>query len=194
MITCLEKHCFSTNCYRILSKPACIFLSAGFVALLIRNYPCLIQLTHTLSKAWCLQSIILDLVYSGAGDGEGQVWNHQKPLEYEWSACGLESSQVALVVKNPPANAVDVRGKGLIPGSGRSPGEEHGNPLQYPCLENPMDRGVWWATAHRVANSWTWPKRLSTPYRTEDHKKTGLWVSLSWNVLSTVHYEWSLVW
>ena len=49
------------------------------------------------------------------------------------------ASQVALVVKNPPANTGDV---GLIPGSGRSPGEGHGHPLQYSCLENPMDRGA----------------------------------------------------
>ena len=44
---------------------------------------------------------------------------------------------------------------GLIPGSGRSPGEGNGNPIQYSCLENPMDRGVWWATVHGVAKSWT---------------------------------------
>ena len=52
------------------------------------------------------------------------------------------------VVKIPPANAGDV---GSIPGWGRSPGGGHGNPLQYSCLENPMDRGAWWATVHRVA-------------------------------------------
>ena len=69
--------------------------------------------------------------------------------------CGSEASQVAVVVKNPPANAVDVRGKGSIPESGRSPGGEHGNPLQYFYLENPMDRGVWWAIVHRVTNGWT---------------------------------------
>ena len=49
-----------------------------------------------------------------------------------------------LVVKNPPANAGDVRDTGSIPGSGRSPGEGNGNPLQYSSLENPMDRGAWW--------------------------------------------------
>ena len=49
---------------------------------------------------------------------------------------------VALVVKNPPANAGDIRDAGLIPGSGRSPGGGHGNPLQHSCLENPMDRGA----------------------------------------------------
>ena len=51
-----------------------------------------------------------------------------------------------LVVKNLPANAGDIRDKGWILGSGRSPGEGNGNPLQYSCLENPMDRGAWWAT------------------------------------------------
>ena len=52
--------------------------------------------------------------------------------------------QVALVVKNPPGNAGDVRDMGSIPRSGRSPGGGHGNPLQYSCLENLMDRGGWW--------------------------------------------------
>ena len=49
------------------------------------------------------------------------------------------------MVKNPPANAGDL---GLIPGSGRSPGEGNSNPIQYSCLGNPMDRGAWWATIH----------------------------------------------
>ena len=56
------------------------------------------------------------------------------------------------VVKNLPANAGD---EGSIPGSGGSPGEGNGNPLQYSCLENPMERGAWWATVHRVAMSRT---------------------------------------
>ena len=60
-----------------------------------------------------------------------------------------------LVVKKPPANAGDVRDSGSIPGLGRSPGGGHGNPLQYSWLENPMDRGAWWATVHGVAKSWT---------------------------------------
>ena len=54
------------------------------------------------------------------------------------------------VVKNPPANAGDT---GLIPGSGRFPGEENGNPRQYSCLENPMDRGAWGAIVHGDAQS-----------------------------------------
>jgi len=57
---------------------------------------------------------------------------------------------MALVVKNLPANAEDVRDMGSILELGRSPGEGQGNPLQYSCLENPMDRGTWQATVHRV--------------------------------------------
>ena len=63
------------------------------------------------------------------------------------------ASQEALVVKNQPANAGDIGDPGLIPGSGRSPGGGHGNPLQYSCLENPRDTGAWRATVHRVAKS-----------------------------------------
>ena len=57
-----------------------------------------------------------------------------------------------LVVKNPPANAGDIRDAGSTPGSGRSPGEGNGNPLQASCLENPMDRGAWRATVPRVCS------------------------------------------
>ena len=60
-----------------------------------------------------------------------------------------------LVVKNPAAKAGDIRDVGLIPGLGRSPGIENGNPLQYTCLENPMAREIWWAIVHSVAKSWT---------------------------------------
>ena len=62
----------------------------------------------------------------------------------------LAAFQVVLVVNNPPAQAGDVRVSGSIPGSGKSPGGGHGNLLQYSCLENPMDRGAWRATVHRV--------------------------------------------
>ena len=58
------------------------------------------------------------------------------------------------VVKNLPANVEDVRDVGSIPGSRRSPGRGHSNPLQYSCLENLMDRGASWATVHGVANRW----------------------------------------
>ena len=62
---------------------------------------------------------------------------------------------MALVIKNSPASAGDVRDAGLIPGSGRSPTGEHGNPLHYSCLENLRERGAWQATVHRVAKSQT---------------------------------------
>ena len=65
-----------------------------------------------------------------------------------------------LVVKNPPANAGNTRDLCSIPESERSPGGRHGNPLQYSCLENPMDRGAWRDTIHGVAKSWTQLKRL----------------------------------
>ena len=65
------------------------------------------------------------------------------------------ASQVALGVKNLPANAEDVRDAGSIPGSGRSPGGGHGNPLQYSCLKNPMGRGAWQATVHKITKSQT---------------------------------------
>ena len=79
-----------------------------------------------------------------------------------WCICGMlwetlpypmGASQVAIVVKNPPANAGDAGDSGSIPGSVRSPGGEHGNPLQHSCLENSMDREAWWATVNRVAES-----------------------------------------
>ena len=68
---------------------------------------------------------------------------------------GNEGFQGAVIVKNPPAKAGDIRDVASIPGSGRSPGEGNGNPLQYSCLENPMDRGAWWATVYRVAKKQT---------------------------------------
>ena len=59
------------------------------------------------------------------------------------------------MVKNLTANAEDVKEVGSIPGSGRSPGGGHGHPLQYSCLENPVDREAWWATVHGLAQRWT---------------------------------------
>ena len=63
--------------------------------------------------------------------------------------------QVVLVVKNLPANVEVIGDTGSMPGLGRSPGGGHGNPLQYSCLENPMDRGAWQAAVHRVAQNQT---------------------------------------
>ena len=75
------------------------------------------------------------------------------------------------IVKNPPANVGDTRDAGSIPGSGRSPGVGNGNPLQYSCLESPMDRGTWWAAVHGVAKSQT---RLSAQHRAARGTRWGL--------------------
>ena len=71
----------------------------------------------------------------------------------EWDLLSIRgmTSQVALVVKSPPAKAGDLRDDGSIPGSGRSPGGRHGNPFHYSCLRHPVDRGAWWATVHGVS-------------------------------------------
>ena len=88
-----------------------------------------------------------------------QLLSHVQLFEPQWTLAG--SFQVALVVKNLPVSAGDVRNAAHIPGSGRSLEGGYGNPLQDSCLENPMDRGDGWATVHGVANSWTQLKRLS---------------------------------
>ena len=73
-------------------------------------------------------------------------------LKIRWDYSCFGSFPCGTVVKDPPASSGDA---GSVPGSGRSPGVGNGNPLQYSCLGNPMDRGAWWAIAHEVAESWT---------------------------------------
>ena len=69
------------------------------------------------------------------------------------------------VVKNPPASSGDTGNTCSIPGSGRSPGEGHGNPLQYSCLENSVDRWAWLVTVHGVTKSWIWqPLSMHAPF------------------------------
>ena len=88
---------------------------------------------------------LLTTVGKGVSFSRGTLWGivrlHLRP--------GV--SQVVLVVKNSPANARDLRDTGSIPGLGRSPGGGHGNPLKYSCLKNPMDKGAWRATVHRIS-------------------------------------------
>ena len=79
------------------------------------------------------------------------------------------------MVNNPPANAGNTRDAALIPGLERSPGEGNGNPLQYSCLENPMDRGAWWATVHGGH------KESDPAVHTHTHTQTIFWpVFPSW--------------
>ena len=80
------------------------------------------------------------------------------------------------MVKNP-ANAEVVRDAGLILGSGSSPGEGNGNPLQYSCLENSMDRGAWWATVHGVAKSRTRPSDLTKHVGARSTSSNVSWIS-----------------
>ena len=87
---------------------------------------------------------------------------------------------VVLVIKNPLANAGDIRDTGSIPGSGRSPGGRHGKPLHYSCLENCMDRGAWWATVHRVTKSQTQLKWLSLHAQCQIHVLASLVDCYQW--------------
>ena len=80
------------------------------------------------------------------------LWEKQESVEEEWD---LDSCRMAHLGKNLPANAGDAKDSSSIPGSGRFPGEGNGIPLQYSCLENPMDRGAWRAAVHGFEKSRT---------------------------------------
>ena len=121
-------------------------------------------------------------------------------VRHDWSYLAAAAAfnrtfQVALVVKNPPTNAGDLRDKRLLSGSGRSPAEGNGNLLQYSCLVNSMDRGAWWATVHRVTQNQTWLKQLSTAQNERENQphpwwgaglKPGAWV---WMNALTAHMD-----
>ena len=103
-------------------------------------------------------------------------------VRHDWATCtyfhfkffsmtDASAPQVALVVKNPPTNAGDIRDTGSVPGSGRSPEEGHGNPLQYSCLENSTDGGAWWAIVHGVAKSQTWLSNFTFPFHFHEVEK-----------------------
>ena len=101
------------------------------------------------------------------------------------------ASQVMWMIKNPPANAGDIKDAGSMSGLGRSPGRRHGNPLQYSCLENPMDRGVWQSTVHWVAESRTRQKQLCThircmPFMNRPH--------FAYRIISWVVFTLGLLW
>ena len=80
---------------------------------------------------------------------------------FNWSKLRIGLPGWCLVVKNPSAKAGDIRDTGSVPGLGRSPGEGNGNPLQYSCLEYPMDTGAWQAAVYTVRKNWTQLKQLS---------------------------------
>ena len=99
------------------------------------------------------------------------------------------ASLVVQLVKNPPAvqkTACNTGDPGWIPGWGRSPRAENGSSLQYSCLENPIDRGAWWATDHGVTKSWTRLKQLNT------HTVRWRWASLHMRIWHLSYFMSSL--
>ena len=115
--------------------------------------------------AWLGEGASPSLSMSGCGISTAGIRGQDETRPISGKSAGLPSSggasQVALGIKNPPANAGGTRDVGSVPGLGRSPGGGHGNPLRYSCLENPMDTGAWWATVHRAEKSRTQMKRFS---------------------------------
>ena len=91
---------------------------------------------------------------------EGRTGTPPSPFYCTWIYYKFWAPQVTLVVKNLPTNVGDVRDEGLIHGLERSPRGRHGSPLQYSCLENPMDRGAWWATVHMMFHRFCFKKKL----------------------------------
>ena len=120
---------------------------------------------HALEKEMATHSCVLAWRIPGTGEpgrlpskGSHRVGHNWSDLAAAAAAIPLRASQVVLVVKNPPAHASDERDAGSIPGLGRSPRRGHHNPLQYSCLENPMDRGAWRGKSiglHRIGHKWS---------------------------------------
>ena len=113
--------------------------------------------------------------------GNGRHLDKAFPLGQNW----VNPTQLALWWRTHLPKQVSMKNAGLIPGSGRPPGGEYSNALQYSCLENPMDRGAWWAMAHKVCTqSWTWLKQLSM--HAENHGWEGkFWQDLRANFISS---------
>ena len=123
----------------------------------------------------------------------------QLPLPHSWNSSCLwpHFFCVAQVVKNPPASAEEIRDTGSIPGSRKPPGLGNGNPLQYSCLENPINRGAWQATVHRITKSRTWlsnwegkptadSKVIGSMERLHRHWMTTLWVKTPWKCFRNI--------
>ena len=113
--------------------------------------------THSSVLAWRIP---------GMGEPGGLLSMGSHRVGHGWSNLAAAAAACYISAKihggsDGKASACNVEDPGSLPGSGRSPGEGHGNPLQYSRLENPTDRGAWWATVHRVAKSWTQLKQFS---------------------------------
>ena len=110
---------------------------------------------------WCWKTVRSDHCFTSVTDGRANEGG---------LPCGSDSKESACSEGDP----------GLIPGLRRSPGEGNGNSLQYSGLENLMDKGAWWATAHGVAQSWIWVNRLSTQRREKERVWENFWRDYSW--------------
>ena len=103
----------------------------------------------SLSKLWEISRICLQCRRPSFDSWVGKIhWRRDRlpiPVFLGFPCCSADKE-----------SAWNVGDLGLVPGLGRSPGRGHGKPLQYSCLENPIDRGIWWTTFHGVTNSWTW--------------------------------------
>ena len=123
--------------------------------------PCL-RLCHLVSHLIKILKLWLQIWLFHKWSQQKMHWPHEPdPMRFEFKISSLRIC-LAVVVKNPPANAGDISDAGLIPGLGRYSGGRHDNSLQYSCLENPMDRVACWVTVHRVSKCQKWLKQLST--------------------------------
>ena len=113
-------------------------------------------------------------------------------LPFNWVYAICQGHPWWLSSKQSNYNELVAGGAGSIPGLGRSPGEGCGNPLQYSCLENPMDRGAWRATVHRVAKSWTWLKQLSTHTCTHMPGSVGVCFCRFRRILTSLCCRWGV--
>ena len=140
----------------------------GRISNWMEHQTCECKLDLSLSKPSCVTALLKTINNHWAlapGPGTLEIMTPKSQLlRRAMNCCQTEikiyvsNNQVALVVKNLPANAGDVRDVSSIPGSGRFPGGAHGNPLQYSCLENAMDRGAWRATvqmSRRIGHDWS---------------------------------------
>ena len=139
---------------KTIYHPAFIFHTAlQFYKWQFSQPACVFMFPNSISKCGCRAIDHAPLSHPPA---EPEAKQQKTQQEFLWiNRVVIGASQLVLVVKNLPANAGDIRDVGLIPESGRSPGGAHGHRLQYSCLENPMDRGAWWAAVRRVTKSQT---------------------------------------
>ena len=155
------------NKVKIKHSPTYLILSSIFFLICSMH----ILIVHLCVYSWHSHYIFMCMYVVLPGEGNGNLLQYpclENPMDrilVDHSPWGCQESDttewlhfhfhVVLMVKKLPANTGDIREVGSVPGLGKSSGGGHGNPLQYSCLENPMNRGAWWAQVHRVTESWT---------------------------------------